>query len=220
MKTWVYKILDKFLELMSKIDYVPNSNVNPTSINTTNSIASTNYPWYQIVNGNDLAQGDILLEFPVFEIPKNYLDNVDTGNVQMIINYQNLIVMTQSCDLVIRRDGKSKIDHVLLCPIYFKKDLAQHSIYSKSSEWENARQGKHLGFHVLNCCNLEDHNYDFILVDLKRNYSINFAVLADFVSRQQSRVRLLPPYREHLSQAFARSFMRVGLPVDIPKFSK
>ena len=30
-----------------------------------------------------------------------------------------------------------------------------------------------------------------------------------------SRLRLLPPYREHLSQAFARFFMRVGLPQDI-----
>ena len=31
----------------------------------------------------------------------------------------------------------------------------------------------------------------------------------------QSRLRLLPPYREHLSQAFARFFMRVGLPQPI-----
>ena len=30
------------------------------------------------------------------------------------------------------------------------------------------------------------------------------------------RKRLLPPYREHLSQSFARYFMRVGLPTDIP----
>ncbi len=31
------------------------------------------------------------------------------------------------------------------------------------------------------------------------------------------RFRLLPPYREHLSQAFARFFMRVGLPIPIEK---
>jgi hypothetical protein len=30
--------------------------------------------------------------------------------------------------------------------------------------------------------------------------------------QQLPRLRLLPPYREHLSQAFARFFMRVGLP--------
>ncbi len=33
--------------------------------------------------------------------------------------------------------------------------------------------------------------------------------------RGQPRLRLLPPYREHLSQAFARFFMRVGLPVQV-----
>jgi hypothetical protein len=30
--------------------------------------------------------------------------------------------------------------------------------------------------------------------------------------RQEQRLRLCPPYREHLSQSFARFFMRVGLP--------
>jgi len=35
--------------------------------------------------------------------------------------------------------------------------------------------------------------------------------------RGHSRFRLLPPYREHLSQAFARFFMRVGLPIPIEK---
>jgi hypothetical protein len=38
----------------------------------------------------------------------------------------------------------------------------------------------------------------------------------DFI--EECPVILLPPYREHLSQAFARFFMRVGLPVDIPPF--
>jgi hypothetical protein len=35
--------------------------------------------------------------------------------------------------------------------------------------------------------------------------------------RQTRRLRLLPPYREHLSQAFARFFMRVGLPQPIQR---
>ena len=45
------------------------------------------------------------------------------------------------------------------------------------------------------------------------------AFLEDLIAeRGTKRLRLLPPYREHLSQAFARFFMRVGLPVDIPPF--
>ncbi len=36
-------------------------------------------------------------------------------------------------------------------------------------------------------------------------------------AKQLGRLRLLPPYREHLSQSFARQFMRVGLPIDLPR---
>lgn len=43
-------------------------------------------------------------------------------------------------------------------------------------------------------------------------------IIANHLAQQNSRLRLLPPYREHLAQAFARSFMRVGLPIDIPAF--
>jgi hypothetical protein len=35
--------------------------------------------------------------------------------------------------------------------------------------------------------------------------------------RKQPRFRLRPPYREHLSQAFARFFMRVGLPTPLDR---
>lgn len=213
----INRILDKF---MLKIGYIPSLNTNPRLTENSTSLTPTNYPWYKIVNGEELAQGDILLNFPVFDVPENYLDCVKVGSTPITINYRNLIVMTQSCDLAILSNGKCKIEYVLLCPIYFKKELKEDKIYRKSSEWENARQGKHLGFHVLNCCQLEDHEYDFMLVDLKRTYSVNVVVLRDFACRQESRVTLLPPYREHLSQAFARFFMRVGLPVDIPNFLK
>lgn len=47
-------------------------------------------------------------------------------------------------------------------------------------------------------------------------YSVPRSFLESLLKqRMQSRLRLLPPYREHLSQAFARFFMRVGLPVPI-----
>jgi hypothetical protein len=42
--------------------------------------------------------------------------------------------------------------------------------------------------------------------------------LADHAKRLGPRWRLKPPFLEHLSQAFARFFMRVGLPSTIPEF--
>lgn len=44
--------------------------------------------------------------------------------------------------------------------------------------------------------------------------------LAKEIAKQNSpRLRLCPPYREHLSQSFARFFMRVGLPINIQIYS-
>lgn len=54
--------------------------------------------------------------------------------------------------------------------------------------------------------------------DFRRGYSLPLAFLRKRALLDSRRLRLLPPYREHLSQAFARFFMRVGLPVDIPPF--
>jgi hypothetical protein len=49
---------------------------------------------------------------------------------------------------------------------------------------------------------------------------LNVLLVREFANAAGHRLRLLPPYREHLSQAFARLFMRVGLPADIPPFGK
>ena len=45
-------------------------------------------------------------------------------------------------------------------------------------------------------------------------YSLPKEYIFGFVQSKSLRLRLLPPYREYLSQAFARFFMRVGLPMD------
>lgn len=70
------------------------------------------------------------------------------------------------------------------------------------------------GYHLLNKSN-EHSLYDYIVVDFKNVYGIQINNLRDIAQKIESRIRLLPPYREHLSQAFARYFMRVGLPQDI-----
>jgi hypothetical protein len=55
------------------------------------------------------------------------------------------------------------------------------------------------------------------VVDFRSLFTLPLSFLRE-QAKSAKRVRLFPPYREHLSQAFARFFMRVGLPVDIPAF--
>jgi hypothetical protein len=55
-----------------------------------------------------------------------------------------------------------------------------------------------------------------MVVDFHEVFSLPLDFLQAWVrARGQARLRLCPPYREHLSQSFARFFMRVGLPQDI-----
>ena len=61
---------------------------------------------------------------------------------------------------------------------------------------------------------------DVRIIDFRRVYSLPLAFARQVAARcGGERLCLLPPYREHLSQAFARYFMRESeLPQDIPPF--
>ena len=178
--------------------------------------ATPSYPWYCLVSGHDLEQGDILLKCPVFVIPPEAAEN--PGKHPVRIDRQHVIVLTQSCDLALRGDGRCNADEVILAALYFRSELADDKRFGKKDGWNNAKKGRFPGYHVLNECTIEGHSFDFVLVDLRRIFTLSTEMVRDVAVKQSPRVRLLPPYREHLSQAFARFFMRVGLPVDIPDF--
>lgn len=176
------------------------------------------YPWYAVVSGESLEQGDILLDCPVPHIPANVL--LQPGACQIRIDYQNVIVMTQSCDLAIRGDGRCNADDVILAALYSQEELKDDKHFGELHNWENARKGRLPRYHVLNKCELDGHCLDFMLVDLGKVFSLSIDTVRAFAKSKPTRLRLLPPYREHLSQAFARFFMRVGLPIDVPPFKQ
>jgi len=70
----------------------------------------------------------------------------------------------------------------------------------------------------LNRCELLGAESDFLVVDFRILFGIKLKSIQELTVGKPSRFGLLPPYREHLAQAFARYFMRVGLPTDIPGF--
>lgn len=175
------------------------------------------YQWYKIVEGDEIQQGDILENCPVFVLPPEVdLDSPTILNRIYEIPFQSsdVIVISQTCDMV---KGREKISEVLLCAVWKKSDLTSGAMSTKK-DWNDARKGTMPGFHVLNKCDLERFKRDYMVVDFHRVHSLPLALTRQIAIRLGQRIRLLPPYREHLSQAFARFFMRVGLPVDIPEF--
>lgn len=83
---------------------------------------------------------------------------------------------------------------------------------------EEARRGNVPGFHILAPCSLPTAIREIRIVDIRRIFSLPVGFVRKEAEGVDARLRLLPPYRAHLAQAFARFFMRIGLPLDIPPF--
>ncbi|MBI3950042.1 MAG: hypothetical protein HY314_06270 [Acidobacteria bacterium] len=171
------------------------------------------YPWYQAVSGDDIEQGDILDACPVF-LPPEDLAGSSLTTATFRWEERDVIVLSQSCDMV---KGREKISEVLLCAIWKRSELTEGHLATNKG-MEDARRGNLPGFHVLAECTVPGFPQEVRVVDFRRVYSLPLAFARKQAVVAGSRIRLLPPYREHLSQAFARFFMRVGLPVDIPPF--
>ncbi|HOP60577.1 MAG TPA: hypothetical protein PKZ60_04105 [Candidatus Saccharicenans sp.] len=169
------------------------------------------YPWYEIVEGRELYQGDILTSCPLILPP---LAIEDGTKVDVDVIEYDVIVMSQSCDLI-----QNKLELVLVCPIWaLSKFEDKNPAYKNPKMKESLRKGMLSGFHLLNKCELDGFKKEYLVVDFRSVFSVSFGFLSTLAEQRGKRLRLLPPYREHLSQAFARFFMRVGLPVDIPPF--
>ena len=177
------------------------------------------YPWYCTCTGVELEQGDIFRDYPVFmPEPYEFPDAVEI--IQELPDAEgeflksDVIIVTQSCDLL-----NEKIDTVILCPLHLLSEVEDQlgdSPKAIRKRKESIRQGKEPGFHMIKDDN--ELELELSLVEFRRIYTTPKSTLEAFAGKAGDRVRLLPPYREHLSQAFARYFMRVGLPQDIPEF--
>ena len=124
----------------------------------------------------------------------------------------DLIVVTQSCDLV-----NDKVVLVALCPIHTLGEFEKSNPRFKSN-WENVRRGRVEGLHMLGSPEEPDNNQKARVVDFRQIFSLPPKYLRGRAEQLGARWRLSSPYLEHFSQAFARYFMRVGLPSPIQPF--
>jgi hypothetical protein len=163
------------------------------------------YPWYGFAPSDELAQGDLFLDCPVFR-------PLADGSIRREL--ANVVVLSQSCDL-----AHGKLELVQVCPVWNLEKLAADVEYLKSRRGrEELRHGNTPGYHLLNRCDLAGYQTDYLVCDFRSLFGVHFDTIRLLAAAQKPRVRLLPPYREHLAQAFARFFMRIGLPVDVPTF--
>jgi hypothetical protein len=174
--------------------------------------------WDQ-VNEGSLQQGDFLPKTLIPQFGKNY-GKANAGETEEVpLAPADVIIVTQSCDLVVRANGKSKARLVAVCPVYSMEDFTKaNPHFGDSKQREKARRGEVNGLHLIPSITSPDDNLNALIAVFKEIYSLPFAYTAEHASIIGERMRLKSPYLEHFSQGFARFFMRVGLPSDIPPY--
>src|SRR5438552_13741613 len=114
---------------------------------------SAEYPWYRLIQGTDLAQGDLLEHCPVF-LPPADLALAPLSEVAFEWQERDVIVMSQSCDLV---PGREKVTEILLCAVWGRSELTTGHL-ATARGLEDARRGNLPGYHLLAPCGLPDFN--------------------------------------------------------------
>lgn len=188
--------------------------------------------WYSIAGPDEpLTQGDIIFRCPVLNWNPEAVQVTSPASQEEELTQRvnsflsDVIVMTQACDLEHRH-----VDNVVLCP---HVPLGRHKQHWEESErarnqnptaksWRNHCDDIKDGY-VWNLCfiRLEESIAgleEIRVIEFRELFTAPREMLESLLrERREPRPRLIQPYREHISQAFARFFMRVGLPTSVPR---
>jgi len=202
-----------------------------------------NWPWYEVVDDDSLDQGDIIPGCLVLHAVED-----EGGTAIADLRPVTALVLTQTCDLVQNKVESVVVcavwpltQIVLQDPTLRKEatDTAHRArltmpatdapnadelisaIIDRSKalkkEFNSIIRGERPPYAML-----ETHKgtppSPLSIASFKHVYSLPRPVLLRTAQKANPRLRLLPPYREHISQAFGRYFARIGLLQDIPRY--
>ena len=169
--------------------------------------------WWSSTDGPEIAQGDFLSECLVPILPDGF--GPTSQPVHIVTRPGSLIVVTQSCDLANVKSGL-----VALCPITSIVEFeVENPTFAKRGVWEEVRKGRREGLYLLASPTNPTVSRETLVVNFRETYSLPLGYLQCHAISLGPRWRMQSPFLEHFSQAFARFFMRVGLPSMIPPFA-
>jgi hypothetical protein len=166
--------------------------------------------WYRASDpAAPVAQGDQFWGIELLDAFVGADGKVDVDRVSV-----DLVVLTQSCNL-----EHEKVASVLTSPLHRLDEWLQVNP-ADFSRLEDIRRGYDPSLYLLPAwpdAPVQAARPNRV-VDLGQLRVIPFVVLRAALVETTERVALSSPAREHFSQAVARTFMRIGLPADIPSF--
>ena len=188
-------------------------------------------PWYEkVASDTSLTQGDLISDCPLIgwasdSLEREHLDDAEVLKTATTAVRADVAVMTQACDL-----EQERVANVIVCPhvsLGEHRTLWQETMREKNQNptekaWrsycDDIRDGFNWNLTLLNAGDAEGLQTEHRIVDFHEVFTVPRSFIESLLlQRADPRLRLLPPYREHLSQSFARFFMRVGLPVPVDR---
>jgi hypothetical protein len=152
-----------------------------------------------------LTQGDIVEDCPlvILDPPGAIGDEKDPPTK---LWKARVVVLTQACDLV-----QSKSARVLVAQVHEAKSLVEQGLLKSATVRDQVRRHQVFGWYFLPAIPTPIALPES-LVNLRDLFSVPRALLDNLVANGKRKARLLSPYREHLAQHFAVTYMRVALP--------
>jgi len=150
-----------------------------------------------------LTQGDVLDACPIFGLEVSAPTvNLEAAPARW---QERVIVLTQACDL-----AQTKTTRVLVALLHSAQTLVEKGVLKGPVIRDQVRRGLVYGWYFLPAA--PPVPLPESIVDLRDLHTIPRSVLERLITDGKRICRLVPPYREHLAQHFALTYMRIGLP--------
>ena len=154
---------------------------------------------YDVVPADQmLTQGDVFDGCP---IAREQLD----GSVNR--HRERVIVMTQACDIV-----QAKADQIVVAVLYTTDEIVQQGQLKAPAIRDQLRRGQIFGWYFLPAADAPIPLPESI-VNFRDLHTVPRSLLEKLAAAGNRVCRLLSPFREHLAQHFAVTYMRIALPL-------
>jgi hypothetical protein len=153
---------------------------------------------------DQLTQADIIDSCPIFGI-NAAATGVDPDAAPARWQ-ERVIVLTQACDL-----AQAKTTKVVVALLHPAQVLVERGILKGPAIRDQVRRGLVYGWYFLPAAPAPILLPESI-IDFHDLHTIPRALLERLIGDGKRVCRFLPPYRDHLAQHFAVTYMRIGLP--------
>lgn len=150
-----------------------------------------------------ISQADILDSCPIFGLETAVGVDLEAAPARW---QERVVVLTQACDL-----AQTKTSKVLVALLHPAQSLVDRGILKGPTIRDQVRRGLVFGWYFLPAAPAPIPLPESI-IDLHDLHTVPRAVLERLIAEGKRVCRFLPPYRDHLAQHFAVTYMRIGLP--------